>query len=156
MMKRDPLYPKLLSTSLSVLIIIPVLLASSGQLFADQTESNSSAITSEDHKNKISISPTEGDGEDAQTAPQSPVEMNSVPPSTETDHWKQRYEKLVEGIHEESLDDKDADLFYQELTVALREMRNLLRGALSGAKLEKPEQDQAIEEKPNPVPNQKI
>ena len=147
MLKRYPSYPKLLGASLSILIIIPVLIASSGQLFADQTESNTSAITSEDYKDAIPISPTEGDGEDAQTASQSPVEMDSVPPSNETDQWKQRYEKLVEGIHEESLDDKDADLFYQELTVALREMRNLLHGALSGAKLEKPEQNRALEEK---------
>jgi hypothetical protein len=147
MFKRPPLSMNVVNIVLNILIMALVLFAGSGQSFAEQVESQSPAASSDVTANKAGDPAKKAGGGDAQSIPLSPAEIKTTTPSSVSEQWAQRYENLVGGLNDQSLGDEDADLFYQELTVALREMRNLLRGALSGEKLEKPEHNRAIEEK---------
>ena len=51
-------------------------------------------------------------------------------PSTSAEKWMERYETLMAGLSDGSLDEKDADKLYQEVNEALGNMRNRLRGLL--------------------------
>jgi len=74
---------------------------------------------------------SDSDIKEPQQSPPPSTGDKPAAPLSESGKWVQRYEKLIEGINEESLDFVDADTFYQEINVALRDMRIHLQDSLT-------------------------
>ena len=146
MFKRTPSYPNVLSILLAISIMALVLLAGSGLSIAGQVESPSPPAPSDIASKTVGDAPPEAEGQDAQSEPQSSTEIKPISPSSEAEKWTQRYEKLVDGINDQSLDDEDADKFYQELNNTLRDIRIRLRGALAESTPDKPKQSRTTQE----------
>ena len=65
------------------------------------------------------------------SAPLPKSDRAPILPSPEVGEWVERFEELSKGIQIGQLDQEFADLFYEELNVALTDMRNRLRDVLT-------------------------
>ena len=75
-------------------------------------------------------------------------------PPSEIEQWTARYESILGGLDDQSMTDEDADRFYEELNVRLREKYKQIRIALTGLdrgqlKQRKPSQKKAAVESPD-------
>jgi len=138
MFKSSRSYPNTLSKVFILWIVISVLLTGTGQSTDGQTELKSPADPSDTTSKTIN-----GNASSETTS----EETHPTPPSSEVGKWVQRYEKLVEGIDEESLDYEDADTFYQEVDAALQNMRIHLIDSLTDFISDQPQRSRVSPEK---------
>ena len=132
MFRQIKSWPNTLSKVFIVLIITWVLLIGIGQAVEEQTELPSPADPSGATSKTTDGTSSDADIDESQ---QTQPSLDENKPTT-IGKWNQRYEKLLEGINEESLGYEDADAFYQELNVALRDMRMHLQELLGDLTLD--------------------
>jgi hypothetical protein len=143
MFRQIKSWPNTLSKVFIVLIIAWVLLTGIGQAIEGQTELPLPADPSDATSKTTDVTSSDADRDESQ---QTPPPLDENKPTT-VGKWVQRYEKLVEGINEESLGYEDADIFYQEVDAALQNMRTHLRDSLADLTLDQPQRSRVSPEK---------